>query len=213
MIYLDHAQGSPEWLEARLGVITASIARDALEKTSKGVPTVKAIGLAARIGMELVTRVSCDDTFVNAAMRRGSKLEPQARIAYESASENLVEEVGFYMTDDRAFGYSSDGVIDSDGLIEIKCPTSPLTVISMWRDGDLTDYMHQIQMGLWLTGRKWLHFVMYDPRLASVGKSLFIKRVQRNEAFIEKMEADLLKFSALVREFSAVIQRPQLLAP
>ena len=207
MIYVDCEQGTDEWHAARLAVTTASRAKDACDKLKNGEPSQKAIGYAAQVAMERVSCVSCDDVFVNFAMRRGTELEPIARSAYETHTGNMVEESGIYLTDDRLFGYSSDGVIGSDGLIEIKCPNSPLIVINMWRDGDLSDYMHQIQMGLWLTGRKWLDFVMFDPRLETVGKSLFIKHVTRDEAFIEKMEADLMRFTRLVDSYAAILNQ------
>ena len=200
MIHIQCKQGEPDWFAARLGSCTASRASDACDTLKSGSPTKSAIAYAAQVAMESETHVACDDVFVNFAMKRGSELEPQARMAYEMATGNFVAESGIFLTDDKAFGYSSDGTIGDDGLIEIKCPLSALTVISMWRDGDLSDYMHQMQFGLWLTGRKWCDFVMFDPRLRGVGKALFIKRVARDERFIEVMEADLMRFAALVND-------------
>jgi hypothetical protein len=201
MIYIDCKQGEEDWHLNRVGVTTASRAKDACDRLKSGAFTQKALGYAAQIAMEIACGERCDDTFVNFAMQRGSELEPRARSAYESATGNLVSEAGLCLTDDRMFGYSSDGLIDDDGLLEIKCPLSPLTVVSMWKDNDLSDYMHQMQMGLWLTGRKWLDFVMFDPRLDSVGKAIYVKRVSRDEAFIEKMEKDLMAFSKQVADF------------
>lgn len=205
MIYVNVPQGTPEWLSTRVAVITASRCKDACDRLKNGAPSQKAIGYAAQVAMERVAGIPCDDTFVNFAMKRGSELEPQAREAYETETGRLAEESGIYLTDDRLFGYSSDGTIGADGLLEIKCPLSPLTVISMWRDGDLSDYMHQIQMGMWLTGRKWLDFVMFDPRLAPIGKTLYIQHVKRDEAFIERMEADLMAFNKMVGDYERVL--------
>lgn len=205
MKYIDHPQGSPEWLNARLGLITASRCKDACDTLKNGKYTQKALGYAAQVAMERATMTQCDDAFVNFAMRRGSELEPQARAAYEADTGNMAHEVGIYTDDDSLFGYSSDGLIGDDGLLEIKCPLSPLIVISMWRDDDVSEYMHQIQFGIWLTGRKWLDFVMFDPRLDPVGKALYQKRIDRDEAFIETMESALLKFAALVSDFERVL--------
>lgn len=208
MIYIDCEQGTDEWLQARVGVTTASKAKDACDRLKNGNLSAKALAYAAQIAMEQVCGARCDDTYVNFAMQRGTELEPRARARYEEATGYLVSEVGIYLTDDRLFGYSSDGLVESAGLVEIKCPLSPLTVISMWKDGDLSEYMHQIQMGLWLTGRKWLDFVMYDPRLESIGKDLFIKRVNRDEAFIEQMEVGLMAFARQVEVFKAALVEP-----
>lgn len=205
MIIVNCEQGSAEWHAARLGVITASRAAEACERLKSGAFTSKAIGYAAQVAMERVTMQQCDDTFVNFAMRRGTELEPDARLAYEEHTGQLVQESGFVVTDDRLFGYSTDGLVGDDGLIEIKCPLSPLKVVTMWKDHDLSDYKHQIQMGLWLTSRKWCDFVMYDPRLSGVGKALFIQHVERDEAFIEKLEEDLMAFAGLVREYESAL--------
>jgi hypothetical protein len=208
MILIDCDQGTPEWFAARLGVITASKAKDACDKLkTTGKPSKVALAYAAQLAMERVSGQPCDDTFQNFAMRRGSELEPKARFAYEEHTGQLVRESGLVLTDDRLFGYSTDGLIGDDGLIEIKCPMSALTVVSMWRDADLSDYEHQIQMGLWLTGRQWLDFVMFDPRLDAVGKSLFIQHVERDEEFIAAMEADLMRFAALVADFESHLRK------
>lgn len=209
MIVLELEQGTEEWHQARVGVITASCAKDATETLKKtGEPSDKAIRYAAQVAMERVAGVPCDDTFVNFAMRRGSELEPRAREAYEIETGQAVYQSGIVLTDDRRFGYSTDGFVGLDGCVEIKCPLSPLVVIRMWQTGDLSDYIHQIQMGLWLTGRRWCDFIMFDPRLESVGKSLYVKRIARDEAFIEKLEADLLAAMKRVDEFVAVLTGP-----
>jgi putative phage-type endonuclease len=198
-------QGTPEWHAARLGVITASRAADACGRLKSGGFTSSAVAYAAQVAMERATLVPCDDTFVNYAMRRGSDLEPAARLAYEEHTGQLVQESGFVVTDDDLFGYSTDGIVGDDGLIEIKAPLSPLKVVTMWKDHDISEYRHQIQMGLWLTDRQWCDFVMYDPRLATVGKALFIQHVERDQKFIDKMEEDLLAFAALVREYEGAL--------
>lgn len=198
MIIVDCEQGTPEWFAARVGSITASRCKDACDRLKNGDPSAKALGYAAQVAMEIVCGVSCDDTYVNFAMRRGTELEPMARRVYEERTGNLLQRSGIALTDDRRFGYSTDGFVDEDGAIEIKCPLSPLVVVSMWRDGGLDEYTHQIQMGLWLTGRKWIDFVMFDPRLKPAGKELYLRRVQRDENFIEDMELKLLDFSRIV---------------
>lgn len=213
MIVIDCDQGTPEWLAARLGCVTASRCKDACDKLKSGAPSGKAIGYAAQVAMERVAGVQCDDTYVNFAMRRGTELEPLARSAYEAATGNWVQQAGIVKTDDHRHGYSTDGFIGDDGALEIKCPLSPLVVVKMWRDADLSDYVHQIQMGLWITGRHWLDFVMFDPRLAPVGKELFIKRVLRDEDFIGRMEDDLMTFMRMVDENEAALRRPLETAP
>jgi putative phage-type endonuclease len=208
MITINCEQGSADWHAARLGVITASRAADACDKLKSGMWSQKALGYAAQVAMERVAQVACDDTFVNFAMRRGTELEPHARLAYEEVTGQLVQEAGIVLTDDSLFGYSTDGFVGHDGMVEIKCPLSPIIVVTMWKDHDIASYRHQIQMGLWLTGRKWCDFIMYDPRLAPVGKELFIEHIERDETFIEKLEGDLMAFAGLVSEYEAALRVP-----
>ena len=203
MIIINCEQGSPEWRAARIGVITASRCKDACDRLKSGDFSAKALGYAATLAHERVSQESCDDTFVNFAMRRGSELEASARAAYEMETGLVAQESGIALTDDAAFGYSTDGFVGADGAIEIKCPLSPLVVQTMWFTGDMSEYEHQIQMGMWLTGRKWIDFVMFDPRLQIVGKALYLRRILRDDDFIERTERRLLEFRVLVDENEA----------
>jgi YqaJ-like viral recombinase domain len=206
-IRIDAAQGSPEWLQARCGVITASKFKDACDKLKSGKPSQKAILYASQVAMERVTGKPCDEQFVTWQMRQGTEREPMARLEYESLTGNLATESGIILTDDRMFGYSSDGYVGDDGLIEIKSLASAEKIIAMWRDHDFSDYMHQIQGGLWISGRRWADFVMYAPDLECVGKQLFYRRIERDESFIEQLETDLMQFAALVAENEAVLRQ------
>lgn len=207
-------QGTPEWHSARVGVITASRFKDACDRLKPkkgeqvGAPSAKCIAYAAEVAVERVSGQPAGDTFTTWQMRRGTELEPRARLAYELASGNVAEESGVALTDDGLFGYSTDGFIGAHGCMEIKCPASPEKLVGMWRDRDLSEYMHQIQGGLWLTGRRWCDFVMYAPQLAPVGKDLFVLRVERDEAFIEQLEADLMAFAAMVADNERVLRLP-----
>ena len=119
----------------------------------------------------------------------------------------LQEESGIVTTDDELFAYSTDGLVDEDGLIEIKSPNSSRKIVEMWTTGDLSEYTHQLQGGLWLTGRKWLDFIMYAPQLESVGKDLFIKRIERDEEFIATMEQQLWDFAKRVQSHVALLKQ------
>lgn len=214
MIMIDCPQGSPEWHAARCGVITASRFRDACDRLrpakgeAVGKLSARAISYAAEVALEIVTGETAPGPFVTYAMKRGTELEPEARLAYEARTGYVVHEAGVALTEDRRFGYSTDGFVDPDGAIEIKCPSAAEKLIGAWRDRDLSEYVHQIQGGLWLTGRRWCDFVMYAPQLVSVGKHLLVIRVERDEAFIEQLEQDLLSFMRLVDENVAVMREP-----
>lgn len=198
MIFVNCTQGTPEWFTARAGVITASKFADAVSTLRNGDFTQASKDYAYKIAIERIYGETTEDTYVTWEMRRGTELEPLARIAYEAKTGNLAEESGIVLTDDRVFGYSTDGFVDEDGLIEIKCPNSARKLVEMWETGDISEYEHQIQGGMWITGRKWCDFIMYAPQLEPVGKQLFIKRIERNDEFIESMESKLMDFARRV---------------
>lgn len=199
MIFIECRQGTPEWFTAKAGVITASKFADAISTLRSGEPAQASKDYAYKVAIERIYGETTEDTYVTWEMRRGIELEPLARIAYEARTGNLAEESGIVLTDDRLFGYSTDGLVDDDGLIEIKCPNSARKLIEMWETGDLSEYEHQIQGGMWITGRKWCDFIMYAPQLEPVNKHLFIKRIERDDDFIEEMESKLWDFARRVQ--------------
>jgi exodeoxyribonuclease (lambda-induced) len=131
-------------------------------------------------------------------LERGHIMEEQARRFYEGRTGAFVTEAGICLTDDEVFGYSTDGLVDDDGLIEIKAPIDSLKIRAMLETGDTSEYDHQMQGGMWITGRKWCDFIMYVPDLANASKDLFVKRVMRDDAVIDSMVATLAQFDQLV---------------
>lgn len=174
------------------------------EKTE--VPSDTAHRYAADIAIERISQLPYGEPPKTWLLERGHELEDKARIAYEARTGFLVEETGVALTDDRRFGYSTDGMPEDDGLIEIKCPIDSIKIATMWRTGDVSEYMHQMQGGMWITGRKWCDFIMYVPDLASVGKDLFVKRIHRDDAFIDDMVEKLLGFDRLVQEYESLFR-------
>lgn len=214
-ILINEPQGSQAWLEARAGVITASRFSDARAKLTRatkngkaGDPAGKAIEYAWQVALERIAGEPVSPAFETWQMRRGSDLEPEARMAYEMDTGLLASEKGLILTDDRAFGYSSDGLVGDDGLIEIKCPANCQKIGDIWSDPGNADaeYIDQIQGGMWITGRQWCDFVMYCPWLEPVGKELFRKRIVRDEAYIGELERDLMAFRRLVDQHEAMLR-------
>lgn len=214
MIVLNLPQGSDEWLAARAGVTTASRFADARAKLTRASKTGKAGDFAAKateyawtVALERIAGKPLDQTFSTWQMKRGNELEPEARMAYEMATGLLAGESGLLLTEDSKFGYSSDGLVGDSGLIEIKCPANCQKIGSIWSDPERAtdEYIDQIQGGLWITGRKWCDFVMYCPWLESVGKELFIRRVHRDDDYIEALESDLVAFDQMVEQYRAQI--------
>lgn len=196
MIHHDHEQGSEAWLAARKGCITGSRFKDCRDKLKGGQPSKACLAYAMDIARE---RVGGDAPakFQNAAMRIGNEQESSARFAYERRTGNLVEEVGFFTTEDGLYGLSPDGLIDDDGVLEIKTMVSSDTLFTAMADGDLSAYMDQCLGYLWLLGRQWVDLVLWCPDL----QHLVIHRITRDEDAIQKLQDDLMAFAALAGQY------------
>ena len=189
MITLDIEQGSEAWFQARAGIPSASNLSKII--TTKGEPSKQAEKYMHTLAIEAVTGTK-EETYQSAAMARGVEMEAEARALYEMINDVQVEEVGFCFKDERKlYGCSPDGLIGDDGLIEIKCP-SACTHCEYLLKGKLpSTYFQQVQMQLWVTGRKWCDFVSYFP-----GVRPLIVRVEPDLQFFSAMELELEKFCA-----------------
>jgi putative phage-type endonuclease len=187
-------QGTPEWHALRLGKVTASRVADVIAKTKSGYSASRANYLAELV-VERLTG-SAGERFTNAAMAWGTEKEPEARAAYEFKTEADVSEIGFVdhpvitMT-----GASPDGLVGDIGLVEIKAPNTATHIETLTSRAVPGRYVTQMQWQMACTGRAWCDFVSYDPRLPH-HLSLFIRRVQRDEAMISEMEAEVVRFLA-----------------
>ena len=144
------------------------------------------------------------------ATERGHEGEDFARMRYEARNRLMVDESGLVLTDDKLFGYSTDGFVGDIGLIEVKVPLNTLKILEILRTGNVDEYMHQMQGGMWITGRKWCDFLMGIPDLAALnnGNELYVKRVYRDDNFIEKMESELWEHAARVKKIEAMLRAP-----
>ena len=128
--------------------------------------------LTMHLAAERITDYT-EPTHTSADMERGNLDEPYAREVY---SEHYAEatEVGFMVRDDFGFrlGYSPDGLVGDDGLIEIKSRRQKIQLKTILEDTVPLENMAQIQCGLLVSGRDWLDYVSYCG-----GMPLYVKRV------------------------------------
>jgi hypothetical protein len=206
MKHYDFEQGSDEWKNARKGAITGSKFKDARDRLKNGNPSSKAILYAQDVARERCGGTA-EKVFQNAAMRIGSEQEQFANAAYEARTGKLVEPVGFFKTDDGMFGLSPDGLIDDDGVLEIKTMVGSSTLFTAVADGDISAYQDQCDGYLWLLGRQWVDLVLWAPDMADLGLDMVIHRITRNEERIEKLEADLMAFSLTVRTYESALRK------
>ena len=185
-------QGSYEWRQARLGHISGSNIADVMAK-GKGIGRKN---LMMRLLAERMTGV-VPESYTNSAMEWGTEQEPFARMEYEVSRETFVEKTGFWKHPTiQWLGASPDGLVDRDGLVEIKCPNSTTHLEYIFNDEVPLEYYKQIQCQLWVTDRYWCDFVSYDPRMMKPSKRLFVKHCVRDNELIAQMEVEVKAFLA-----------------
>jgi len=189
-------QRTEEWFAQRLGKVTASKVADLMAKTKSGYSASRD-NYMAQLVVERITKTKAD-SFSNAAMDWGTAQEPFARAAYEAFTGFMVEEVGFVQHPTIAWaGASPDGLVDDDGLVEIKCPNTATMIDTLLTGKVPQKYYIQMQMQMACTQRAWCDYVVFDSRMPAKAQ-LFVKRVFRDDAFIAEMEAEIINFLAEV---------------
>jgi putative phage-type endonuclease len=185
-------QGSPEWFAARLGKVTASRIADLTAKTKSGWGASRA-NYMAQLVAERLTGVP-GDSYSNAAMQWGVEQEPLARTNYASRSKLDVQLVGFvdHPTITNS-GASPDGLVSSDGLVELKCPNTATHIETLLGQSVPGKYISQMQWQMACTGRSWCDFVSFDPRMPA-HMCLFVARIARDQETIDDLQSMVTDF-------------------
>lgn len=172
-IYEDLDQGEPEWFAARCGIVTASVVHQLVTaKTLKAADNLTSRGLTATLVAERITG-HVEPMAQTRDMERGVLDEPYARDEY-SKRHAPASELGFMVREFDGFkiGYSPDGLVGDDGLIEIKSRKQRIQLGTFLDDEVPAENLAQIQTGLLVSGRDWLDYVSYTG-----GMPLYVKRV------------------------------------
>ena len=180
--YHNIQQNTEEWFNLRLGRFTASTFKDLfMSKTTKGYE--KAIYKPV---FERLTNES-PESFSSEYMERGHEMEPLAKDCYEQETFNEVSNGGFFTLDDW-IGASPDGLIENDGILEIKSPAYNTMINYLLNKKLPAIYKWQVHGQLYVTGRQWCDFMAYHPKL----KPLII-RINRDESIIDELKGKLLE--------------------
>jgi putative phage-type endonuclease len=190
-------QRTVEWYAARCGKVTASRIGDLLKTLKNGNWAASRRNYAAQLVTERLTGKVTENSYTNEYMEWGTEQEPVARDKYMAHTGNMVNEVGFIDHPNIPMsGASPDGVIGDDGLLEIKCLIKA-NHIDILLTEDLSKFLYQIYWQMACTGRKWCDFISYNPELPEHMR-LFVKRVERDEEEIARLEWEVTDFLAEV---------------
>ena len=175
----DIEQRSMDWNRIRYGRVGGSESEALLVKgkSAHGLGT-GAISMLYDKVWEIKTSSPAKDVFVNDAMQRGIDLEGEAIYTYQNNHFQTVTLCGYVTNVDKKYaGYTPDGLISEDGLIEIKCPGS-------------REYVR--------TGRSWCDYVVYNPDFES--NSMVVQKVERDDDMIELLLDNYLVFENLMNQ-------------
>lgn len=202
----DITQGSPEWLELRLGKITASRFGDLMKSGRGGAVSKTAESYLIELALERVTGTKAP-FFENDAMRHGTETEPRARAMYEIMTGNEVSEVAF-IEHNEFIGVSPDGLIGNDGGLEIKCPNSKTQAERFLNGVGLPDdYKWQVYGCIWVAEREWWDFVSFDDRIDTAAQYI-CNRVYRDEKIIKELSDKVLAASERLNEIVYKLSAP-----
>jgi putative phage-type endonuclease len=184
-------QNTAEWLIERLGSVGASQVGDALAVLKRGGRSKASTDLMYELAGERITGVLAK---TRNALQWGIDHEDEARRAYAFLTNAEIIQPGVVRHPRIPHAHASpDALVGADGGLEIKCPTSSTHLQTLLADAVPEDRLPQVVWNLACTERAWWDFVSYDPRFPP-GLQLFIKRVERDEAAIAMMEAEVERF-------------------
>ena len=188
-------QGTPEWDAIRRGVITASAMKVLITPTGKLADNDGSRGYLRKLLAERITETS-ESSYYSDDMARGHMLEPLAR-DYYSQHKMPVIECGFITKEYRRYciGYSPDGLVDDDGLIEIKCRLAKHHIADMFSNEVPAEHIIQVQTGLAVSERDWVDYVSFTP-----GLPLLTIRAYRDEPLIKTIEAAAARAEEQIQE-------------
>jgi predicted phage-related endonuclease len=190
---LDAPQGSPAWLQARLGRATASRVSDIVAKAKNGTWYATREKYMAELVAERLTGVPYPG-YVSASMQWGTDTQPQAEAEYAFVADVDITPVGFVEHPRIAMsGASPDGLIGDDGLVEYKCPDSHTHIATLLGEAIPAAYLTQMQFQMSCTGRHYCDWVSFDPRLPDYAR-LHIHRVYRDDEYIAELENEVRIF-------------------
>ena len=191
-------QGTEEWFQQRLGKVTASRISDVIAKTKTGISTSRQNYLIQLVSERLTGKKT--DSYTNQAMQDGIEREPIARKLYESKTNSIVTEVGFFDHPViKNSGASPDGAVNSEeegkyaGLIEIKCPIETTHTNTLMSKSVPTKYIPQMQWQMACTNARWVDFISFNPNFPEE-LQVFIKRLDRDDDYIAELETEVIKF-------------------
>src|SRR5699024_7981692 len=192
----DLEQGSSDWLQARCGIPTSTTISAMLTPTGKVADNQTSRTAVNNLAAERLTNRPPEPVW-SRDIERGHLDEPLAREVYEQWKGVDVTEVGFMTRNIEGYvlGFSADGLVSDDGLVEIKSRKPQLQL--QYMRTSYYPFAHVIQMQTWMLdrGRDWCNYCSY-----SGGLPMHIKRVYAAFSSQRRIIAALVVFEERAEE-------------
>jgi hypothetical protein len=202
----DLVQGTDEWHDQRRGMITASVIGNLLTpKTLAVADNDTSRGLIALLAAERITGFT-DPNYVNDDMLRGIDDEPRATAVYSEHFAPVTADGFMVRSWGRCqLGYSADGLVGDDGLIEVKSRRQKKQLLTVVAGEAPAENMAQLQAGLFVSGRDWIDYISF-----SGGMHLWVKRVTPDPRWFDAIAAAVEAFedaaTAMVAAYHAAVE-------
>jgi predicted phage-related endonuclease len=175
----DYPQRSQQWLDLRLGMVTAStVGTLVTPATVKVADNNDSRTLTDLLAADRINGFNDDPSYQSLDMWRGETEEPRAVEKYAETRGVTVEPMGFMVREGQGWtlGYSPDGLVGTDGLVEVKAPRAKTHLRTIINDEVPREYMAQCQAALLVSGRQWVDFISWCG-----GMPMYTKRVLPDE--------------------------------
>lgn len=190
--YSTAPQRSPEWVNLRVGKVTASQLGAWMAVSTTGKPLASRAAYEKELAFEKAFNVPFS-RFVTSAMEEGTRAESflQKETARVRGYEILPS--GAFYSD--TFVASPDGLVGEDGLVEFKWlyDTKFAAVLAK---GVSKEHYLQIQGQLWASGRQWCDYAAGSSN-ASAFKIVRVERDDETIKLIEEAVAELPELPAI----------------
>ncbi len=194
--FYDVQQNSDEWLELRLGKVTCSNFSTIMANQGKafGDPAKK---YAVQLALEQITGMRSANNFSSEHTERGHMQEPIARMLYEDSYYCDISNGGFFCW--GKYGDSPDGLVSTDGVIEIKSVISSVHYDTLRRGAPDPAYRWQLIGHLDCTQRDYVHYVSYCADFPE-GNQIIVYQLEKNqcEEDLKLLQERRAKFIELV---------------
>lgn len=170
MIVNNCEQYSDEWYKFRLGKPSSSSFSKLI--TSTGAASKSMQAYAQKLAGDLFAGRDIDAWEGNRFTERGHEIEEEARSYYSMMFDKEVIQVGSVSDTMGRWITSPDGMVDEDGVLEVKClPKNHIAALLYYKKmhGKAPpDYIQQTQGQLFVTEREYVDLLYYHSDLPKI---------------------------------------------